>query len=55
MSKIGRPKVDTEQITVRLPRELLDALDALRKEQDDPPTRPEMVRRVLSSALLPAQ
>lgn len=55
MSKMGRPTVDTAPVTVRLHRDLLDALDALRKKQDDLPTRPEMIRRVLSSALLPKQ
>lgn len=47
MSKIGRPRVDTEQITVRLPRDLLNGVDALRKEQDNPPTRPEAIRDIL--------
>lgn len=46
--KRGRPKTDTEQITVRLPRALLDAVDGLRRLEADPPTRPEAVRRILT-------
>jgi metal-responsive CopG/Arc/MetJ family transcriptional regulator len=48
MSKRGRPSVDTEQVTVRLPRGLLDAIDAFRRDQADLPTRPEVIRRVLA-------
>ncbi len=43
----GRPTVDSEAINLRLPRELLDALDDLRRQQQDLPTRPEMIRRVM--------
>ena len=51
MSGRGRPKVDSEQITVRLPRDLLEALDDFRRQQDDLPTRPEAVRRILAERL----
>jgi len=51
MKKIGRPRSDTEAITLRLPRELIEQLDDLRREQKDIPTRPEMIRRVLQDWL----
>lgn len=47
MKKIGRPRSDTEAITLRLPRELIEQLDDLRRDQKDIPTRPEMIRRLL--------
>ena len=46
MNKIGRPKVDTEAVMVRMPREMLDQLDDIRRNQKDIPTRPEMIRRI---------
>lgn len=51
MSKKGRPPTDTEQITLRLPRDLLDAVDAFRRQESDLPTRPEAIRRVLAKHL----
>jgi len=51
MSKIGRPTVDTEAVTLRLPRDVLEAVDAFRKDEKDLPTRPEGVRRLLAGAL----
>ncbi|MGP9791092.1 ribbon-helix-helix protein, CopG family [Roseinatronobacter sp. NSM] len=36
---------------VRLPREMIDWLDDLRREQKDIPTRPEMIRRILLEKL----
>ncbi len=47
MKKMGRPPVDTEAVTVRLPRDLLGSLDAARRLDPDLPTRPEIIRRVL--------
>jgi hypothetical protein len=41
------PKKNTEPLTLRLPSEVLIALDALRRNVDDLPTRPEMIRRLL--------
>jgi metal-responsive CopG/Arc/MetJ family transcriptional regulator len=38
----------SEPVLVRLPDELLKALDALRRAEDDPPTRPAMIRRILT-------
>lgn len=47
MKKMGRPTVDTEAVTVRLPRELITALDDARRSEPDMPTRQEIIRRVL--------
>ena len=47
-SKIGRPAVDTEAVTLRLPREILDKIEEYRRKQDDIPTRQEAIRLILS-------
>lgn len=47
-SKRGRPRVDSEAITLRLPRAMIEAIDDARRVQSDLPTRPEMIRRVLA-------
>lgn len=47
----GRPPVDSEQINARIPRGVLDAIDACAADEDDKPARPEMVRRLLREAL----
>ena len=47
MKKMGRPPVDTEAVTVRLPRELIAALDDARRTDPEMPTRQEIIRRVL--------
>lgn len=41
------PRKDTEAITLRLPRNLIDAIDDQRRLEKDLPTRPEMIRRAL--------
>lgn len=41
------PKKDTEALTVRLSRDLIDAIDDRRRLKKDLPTRPEMIRRAL--------
>jgi len=51
MSRKGRPRVDTEPVNLRLPREMILAIDELRRAEDDLPTRPEMIRRLLASML----
>jgi metal-responsive CopG/Arc/MetJ family transcriptional regulator len=51
MAKTGRPAVDTDAITVRVSREVIEALDAFRKDEADLPTRPEGIRRMLIEAL----
>lgn len=47
MTKVGRPSVDTEAVTVRLPRHLIDVIDNVRKEKRGLPSRQEIIRRVL--------
>ncbi|WP_083331412.1 MULTISPECIES: ribbon-helix-helix protein, CopG family [Brucella] len=49
--KKGRPQVDTEAVNLRLPRELVEALDSARKAESDLPNRPEAIRRILSQWL----
>lgn len=49
--KVGRPPVDTEEVRSRIPRELLDRLDAWRHAQPDRPNRPEAIRRLLAERL----
>ena len=51
MKKIGRPKKDTEQVTVRLLVETIEAIDASRKLETDLPSRPEMIRRMIDDWL----
>lgn len=41
------PKKDTEALTLRLPRDLIAAIDDRRRVESDLPTRPEMIRRAL--------
>lgn len=36
-----------EPVTLRLPEELIAAVDGLRRREPDIPTRPEMIRRIL--------
>mgnify|MGYP003677026969 CR=1 len=45
------PKKDTEALTLRLSREMIKALDERRRLEDDLPTRPEMIRRLLAESL----
>ena len=51
MKKVGRPRSDTEGVMVRIPREMIEQLDDLRRAQKDIPTRPEMIRRILQEKL----
>ncbi|WP_154665079.1 ribbon-helix-helix protein, CopG family [Leisingera daeponensis] len=43
----GRPAVDTEAVNLRLPREMIEVVDAQRRDEEDLPTRPAMIRRML--------
>ncbi len=45
--RMGRPRVDSEAITVRVRRDVLDWLDAERAKLEPQPTRPEMIRLFL--------
>lgn len=49
--KMGRPSVDSEPVVVRMPRGMLDALDAYRKMDKGDPSRPELVRRIIAKWL----
>jgi hypothetical protein len=49
--KIGRPRVDSEAVYVRLERAALDALDGWRASQPDHPGRPEAIRRLIAFGL----
>ena len=51
MKKMGRPRKETEQLSLRLPVETIAVLDQARKEEEDLPTRPEMVRRIIADWL----
>ncbi len=48
MAKIGRPKVEGENIMLRLPTDMVDAIDALRKQDPQLPSRQEVVRQALA-------
>lgn len=47
MTDNARTDGRADPVLVRLPKDLLQALDALRRAETDPPTRPEMIRRIL--------
>ena len=47
MNKIGRPRTETEAVTLRLHKDMIEQIDELRRSADDIPTRPEMIRRIL--------
>lgn len=38
-----------EPVTLRLPEDMLDAIDELRRREPDIPTRPAMIRRILAA------
>lgn len=48
-NKGGRPPVNATPVTVRIPPDMLAWLDAEREKLDPQPSRPEMVRQMLSS------
>jgi hypothetical protein len=50
-NKGGRPAVDTEALTLRLPRAMIGTIDDYRRRLDDLPSRPEAIRRLLAAAL----
>jgi len=51
MARPGRPAVDTEGVTVRFDRATLQAIDEVRRQADDLPSRPEVVRRAVADWL----
>lgn len=48
----GRPKVDTERICSRMERDLLSGIDAASGDEQDDPSRPEMLRRIVKDWLI---
>lgn len=48
----GRPQKDTVQLGLRLERDLVSLIDEFRKSEDDIPTRPEAIRRLLNDKLI---
>ncbi|RWE90103.1 ribbon-helix-helix protein, CopG family [Mesorhizobium sp.] len=50
--KKGRPRADTEAVNLRLPRDMLAALDVFRRSQDELPNRPEAIRILLRDHLI---
>ena len=48
---MGRPPKDSHNVMVRLPRTMIEALDRLRAEKPEHPSRPEMIRRIVSDWL----
>ncbi|ETX11968.1 hypothetical protein OCH239_18880 [Roseivivax halodurans JCM 10272] len=51
MKSKGRPKVDTSPVLVRVDAEMLQAIDDARRVEQDVPTRPEMIRRMIAEWL----
>ncbi len=49
---LGRPPKDSHNVMVRLPRTMIEALDRLRAEKPEHPSRPEMIRRIVSDWLV---
>lgn len=49
--KKGRPPVDSEAVNVRIDRDGLLALDGWRRNQEDLPSRPEAIRRLIQRGL----
>lgn len=47
MPRTGRPKIHSEPVTVRVPADLLEQIDNLRRVEQDVPNRPEMIRRLV--------
>lgn len=48
MAKKGRPPVDSTGVMVRIRDDLVQKIDDHRREEADLPSRPEMIRRIIS-------
>ena len=55
MKSRGRPKVDTHPVMVRMPAELIEQLDEVRRTEADLPSRPELIRRIVEEWLADRQ
>lgn len=51
VAKKGRPQTDTAAVMVRMHVDMIAAIDQLRRDEDDLPTRPEMIRRLVEKQL----
>jgi hypothetical protein len=53
IKKLGRPRTtgSGEQVVVRMHKPMLGAIDKWRAQQEDEPTRPEAIRRLVAQAL----
>lgn len=51
MKSRGRPKADTSPVMVRIDADMLAAIDDVRRKEEDVPTRPEMIRRMVADWL----
>lgn len=49
--KAGRPRVDAVPITVRVPPDLIEAIDSFITSQEAPMSRPEAIRLLMRRAL----
>ena len=43
----GRPPVDTEAVTVRLPRDIIEKIDEIREIELGTQSRPDVIRRAI--------
>jgi len=50
-NKVGRPRVDSEPVKVRMERSLIEAIDHWRELEDPAMSRPEAMRRLVEYAL----
>ena len=51
ISKKNAEKTDTQAVLVRMPVKMIERIDALRRAEDDLPTRPEMIRRLVEQRM----
>lgn len=47
----GRPVTDTEPVMVRMTPGMIKALDEQRRAEEDLPSRPELIRRIVAEWL----
>ncbi len=51
ISKKNAEKTDTLAVLVRMPLDMIEKIDALRRLEEDLPTRPEMIRRLVEQRM----
>ena len=51
VARTGRPKKQTEQVSLRVEKTTIGEIDELRRMEKDLPSRPEMIRRVIARYL----